>query len=70
MSRRRVVALLLYLDAAGISLFAIQGAEKAWLLGFGLPLAPKLLGIITAIGGGLIRDVLAGRDNLLMRREL
>lgn len=70
MFRRRVVALLLYLDAVGIALFAIQGAEKAWLQGFGLPLAPILLGIITAIGGGLIRDVLAGRENLLMRREL
>lgn len=70
MSRRRVVALLLYLDAVGIALFAIQGAAKAWSLGFGLPLAPILLGIITAIGGGLIRDMLAGRDNLLMRREL
>lgn len=69
-ARRRVVALLLYLDAVGLALFAIQGANKAWMLGFGLPLAPILLGIITAIGGGLLRDVLAGRDNLLMRREL
>jgi len=69
-SRRSILAVLLYLDALGISLFAIQGTAKAWGLGFGLPLAPIILGIITAIGGGLIRDVLAGRDNLLMKREL
>jgi uncharacterized membrane protein YeiH len=29
-----------------------------------------ILGIVTAIGGGLIRDVLAGRQTLLMGREL
>lgn len=43
-----------------------------------LALAPKgidlfgasVLGVTTAIGGGLIRDVLAGRETLLMSREL
>ncbi|MCS5700893.1 TRIC cation channel family protein [Cyanobium sp. FGCU-52] len=69
-SRRKIQNVLLYLDAVGIALFAIQGTAIAWMLGFGLPLAPIILGIITAIGGGLIRDVLAGRDNLLMKREL
>jgi uncharacterized membrane protein YeiH len=69
-SRRSILGVLLYLDALGIALFAVQGTAKAWMLGFGLPLAPIILGIITAIGGGLIRDVLAGRDNLLMKREL
>ena len=70
LARRRVMATLLYLDAVGIALFAIQGAAKAWSLQFGLPLGPILLGVITAIGGGLLRDVLAGRESLLMRREL
>jgi uncharacterized membrane protein YeiH len=35
-----------------------------------LPAAPVILGVITAIGGGLLRDVLAGRPTLLMSREL
>ena len=48
----------------------VQATAKVWDLGFGLPLAPVLLGVVTAIGGGLIRDVLAGRQNLLMKREL
>ena len=69
-SKRKVYTLLVYLDGLGASLFAIQGADKTWSLGFGLPLAPVMLGIITAIGGGLIRDVLAGRQTLLMKREL
>ena len=62
--------LMLFLDAAGISLFGIEAVDKVWGLGFGLPLAPVILGVLTAIGGGLIRDVIAGRQNLLMSRTL
>ena len=39
-------------------------------MGFGLPIAPVILGVVTAIGGGLIRDVLAGRQNLLMAKDI
>ncbi len=69
-TRTEMYRLLLYIDGLAVALFAIQAADKVWTLQFGLPLAPVLLGIITAIGGGLIRDVLAGRQNLLMSREL
>lgn len=61
---------MLYIDGFGAALFAIQGADKAWNMGFGLPLAPVILGMVTAIGGGLLRDVLAGRKTLLMSHEL
>ena len=37
---------------------------------FGLPLGPVILGVVTAIGGGLLRDILAGRKTLLMSHEL
>jgi len=70
MARKEIYRLMLYLDAAGISMFAIQAAEKVMALKFGLPLGPILLGVITAIGGGLVRDVLAGNPTLLMRGEL
>lgn len=63
-------AIMLYLDAFGAAMFAIQGMIKAWRLDFGLPAGPVILGVITAIGGGLLRDVLAGRPTLLMSREL
>lgn len=46
-----------------------QGTGKVRDLEFGLPAAPVILGVITAIGGGLTRDVLAGRTTLLMRPE-
>ena len=69
-TRKEIYSLMLYVDGFGVSLFAIQAVDKVWNLGFGLPLAPILLGVVTAIGGGLIRDVLAGRETLLMSRDL
>jgi uncharacterized membrane protein YeiH len=69
-ARRFVRALFLYVDGLAVAMFAVQATEKVWDLGFGLPVAPVMMGVITAIGGGLIRDVLAQRQTLLMGREL
>ena len=69
-TRKYIYSSILYLDGFGAALFAIEAADKVWYLAFGRPLAPIILGIVTAIGGGLIRDVLAGRQTLLMGREL
>jgi uncharacterized membrane protein YeiH len=69
-TRKEIYNLMVYIDGFGVAMFAIQAVDKVWGLRFGLPLAPIILGIVTAIGGGLIRDVLAGRQTLLMSREL
>ncbi len=69
-SQRRVNSLMLYLDGFGAALFGIEAVDKVWKLSFALPLGPIILGIVTAIGGGLIRDVLAGRKTLLMSRDI
>ncbi|NNK41371.1 MAG: trimeric intracellular cation channel family protein [Myxococcales bacterium] len=69
-SRRDVYLLMLYIDGIGVSLFAIQAAHKVLALQFAVPFGPVVLGVITAIGGGLIRDVLAGNTTLLMQKEL
>jgi uncharacterized membrane protein YeiH len=45
------------LDAAGLSLFAVTGANKALELGLG-PTQAVLLGTLTGVGGGTVRDVL------------
>jgi uncharacterized membrane protein YeiH len=45
------------LDAAGLSLFAVSGALKALELGAGFGQA-VILGAVTAVGGGTLRDVL------------
>lgn len=61
--------LLLYLDGLGTALFAVAAAEKVLALQFG-PCVAVIMGVLTSIGGGLVRDVLAGRPTLLMSREI
>jgi uncharacterized membrane protein YeiH len=52
--------IILTLDAAGLALFCVTGALKA--TNSGLDIVPAaLLGMITAVGGGIARDVLANR---------
>jgi len=63
-------ALLLYLDGFGATLFGISTTRIVWELNFSLPIAPVILGVITAIGGGILRDVLVGKKNLLLKKEL
>jgi len=60
---------LLYLDAVGVALFCVQTIDRVLAMKRGGPVA-VLLGIILGIGGGLARDVLAGRPTLLMGREI
>jgi uncharacterized membrane protein YeiH len=69
-TKKYIYKMVFYVDAIGVSLFGIEAVDKVWGLGFALPVGPVALGIITAIGGGLLRDVLAGRQTLLMSREL
>ena len=56
-------------DAAGLSLFCVTGALKALAFGLG-PVPAALLGMVTGIGGGMMRDVLAGRVPVVFRGEL
>ena len=56
-------------DALGLAVFCVTGATTA--LGFGLgPVQATLLGAITGIGGGMLRDVLLGETPTVLRREL
>lgn len=48
------------LDAAGLSLFAVTGAGKALEFGLG-PVQAIILGTLTGVGGGTLRDVLIQR---------
>ena len=53
----RLTTPITVLDAAGLSLFAVTGAAKALDLGLG-PAQAVILGAITGVGGGTLRDVL------------
>lgn len=70
-SRRldRVAGPILVLDAAGLSLFAVSGAIKALEFGVGAGQA-VILGAVTGVGGGTVRDVLIRRIPVVLRSEL
>lgn len=70
LKKRWIHGLYLYIDTIAIAMFAIQATNKAWQLGFGLPVAPVFMGLITAIGGGMIRDTLLQKPTLLFSKEL
>ena len=71
LSRRleRLTMPITVLDAVGLSVFAVLGADKALNLRFGVVQA-MLVGTITAVGGGTIRDVMIGRIPTVLRSEL
>ncbi len=57
------------LDAAGLALFAVAGALKALTFHLG-PVAAILLGVVTGVGGGVVRDVLVSEVPTVLRAEL
>ncbi len=64
--RERIINVL---DACGLALFCVAGAIKA--IGFGLgPVPAALMGMVTAIGGGILRDLLVGRVPMVFSGEL
>lgn len=56
-------------DAAGLALFAILGAQKALSYQLIEPVA-VIMGVITGIAGGMIRDVLTPTTPFVMRSEM
>ncbi len=57
------------LDAFGLALFCVTGALKSLEYGLG-PVPAALMGMVTGIGGGMLRDLLAGRVPAIFRGEL
>jgi uncharacterized membrane protein YeiH len=60
---------ILVLDAAGLALFAVAGTEKALLYEIH-PFIAILLGTITAVGGGTVRDILLARVPNVLRSDI
>lgn len=56
-------------DGAGLALFAVAGAGKALAFHLG-PVAAVLLGVLTGIGGGVVRDVLLSEVPVVFTAEL
>ena len=68
-ARNLLAPLLMVLDAAGLSLFAVAGAQKA--LSYGIsPFISTLMGTITGVGGGVIRDILLARVPMVLVADI
>jgi uncharacterized membrane protein YeiH len=66
---KRLRPLVLLFDAAGLGLFAVAGTQKA--LAFGVnPFVSALLGMLTGIGGGILRDLLVNDVPVVLRADL
>ena len=60
---------ILIFDAAGLALFAVTGASKALTHGLN-PVMATVFGMVTGIGGGMVRDVLLAEIPTVLRAEL
>ncbi|MEO1658540.1 MAG: trimeric intracellular cation channel family protein [Pseudomonadota bacterium] len=60
---------LRWADAAGLALFAVAGAAKALELDHNLVVV-TMMGVITATFGGLLRDVVANREPLILKEDI
>ena len=68
-SVKRLQHIVLLFDAAGLGIFAVSGAQKA--LAYGVnPFAAALLGMLTGIGGGIVRDLFVKQIPVVLRTDL
>jgi uncharacterized membrane protein YeiH len=65
----RLSSPVLVFDAAGLALFAVSGAGKALAFQAG-PVAATLLGTLTGIGGGMVRDILVMEIPTVLRTQV
>jgi len=64
--RRRLVLLF---DGAGLGLFAVAGTQKALIAGLN-PVMAIFMGVLTGIGGGILRDVLVNQTPTVLQADI
>lgn len=66
---RALTRMIVLLDAVGLSVFAVAGAQKASSMGL-QPAPAIILGTVTAVGGGTLRDMLIGEVPTVLTNDL
>lgn len=61
--------MLLVADAFGLAIFTLLGTERVWQQGLP-PLIAVIMGVISSVAGGIVRDLLSARIPLILRSEL
>ena len=70
MSRRKLRKMYLLADTLGLASFTVTGTTIGFNVYPEYPLFAIILGLITAVGGGIIRDVLAQRIPSVLQEEI
>lgn len=63
---RKLDRFFLYVDALGLGAYGVVGTTKAAVAGLSLP-ASIFVGVVNAVGGSIIRDVLTNTESLLFK---
>ena len=66
---RYLSRLFLAIDAVGLAVFSIVGAQKTLMLGYSAEIA-IVMGVVTGVFGGVIRDILCNQVPLIFKKEL
>lgn len=66
---RKLQKTMFLFDTIGIGIFTILGMEKTLALGLH-PIIAIMMGTVSAVFGGVVRDVLVNREPLVFREEL
>ncbi|QYJ85208.1 trimeric intracellular cation channel family protein [Shewanella mesophila] len=66
---RYLSKLFLAIDALGLAVFSVVGAQKTLMLDFN-PVVAIVMGVVTGVFGGVIRDVLCNQVPLIFKKEL
>ncbi len=67
----RLKALITFFDAIGLGIFCVTGVTVAVNMGYGdNMLLCVASGLVTAVAGGMLRDVLANRKPVVLRKEI
>lgn len=60
---------VVFFDSLGLGIYAVVGAHKALLFGHNIEVA-IVLGMVTAVGGGVVRDMMLNRVPIILQKEI
>ena len=66
----RILDMISILDALGLAIFTIVGMDLAMQLGFEGAFLICAMGVLTAVGGGLLRDVMVNVKPVILTKEV
>ncbi len=70
-NHRHAAALLQLSDSLGLALFTVSGVQVAYLLGHSESLfLLTFVGVVTGVGGGVLRDIMAGRTPFIFVKHV